>query len=84
MGPSFRDRDYAMMFFTYLMSWNWDSAIDDENTIVVSFVIEQNEKYTTYIYSNPGRKSIDQIFNAEAKKNQLSKYEKNNKNCLRK
>ncbi len=76
MGPSFQNRDYAMRFFNYLMSWNWDSSIDDENTIVVSFVIEPDEKYTTYIYSNPGRKIIDRIFEAEAKKNQLSKYGK--------
>jgi hypothetical protein len=76
MGPSFVSRDYAIRFFNYLMSWNWDSNIDDENSIVVSIVIEPNEKYTTYIYSNPQNKKLDIIFNQQAKQNELSKYGK--------
>lgn len=76
MGPAFRDKDYAIRFFNYLMSWNWDRNVDDENTIVVSFVIEPDEKYTTYLYSNPGNKNLDKTFEKEAKKNALSKYGK--------
>ena len=76
MGPSFENRDYAIRFFNYLMSWNWDSSIDDDNTIIVSFVIEPKERYTTYIYSNPQNRNIDRIFTEEAKRSELSKYGK--------
>lgn len=76
MGPSFESKEYAVRFFTYLMSWNWDSNIDDDNSIIVSIVIEPNEKYTTYIYSNPQNKNLDRIFSQQAKKNELSKYGK--------
>jgi hypothetical protein len=76
MGPSFQDRGYAIKFFNYLKQWNWDRDIDDENIIVVSIVMEPDSKYTTYIYSNPGRKSLDEVFSSEAEKNKLSKYGK--------
>jgi hypothetical protein len=76
MGPSFKDRDYAISFFNYLKKWNWDRDIDDENIIVVSIVMEPDSRYTTYIYSNPGRKSLDTIFHKEEQNNKLSKYGK--------
>lgn len=77
MGPSFLNRDYAIKFFSYLTKWNWDSSIDDENVIIVSIVLEPDSKYTMYMYSNPGRRSLDLIFKKDAKMNELSKYGKN-------
>lgn len=76
MGPSFKDKDYAIRFFNYLKKWNWDRDIDDENIIVLSIVMEPDSRYTTYIYSNPGRKSLDTIFHEEEQNNKLSKYGK--------
>jgi hypothetical protein len=76
MGPSFQDKSYAINFFKYLMQWNWNNNVDDGNRIIVSIVIEPNSKYTTYIYSNSGRKSLDIAFEEAAIENKLSKYGK--------
>lgn len=76
MGPSFQSKEYAMNFFRYLMKWNWDSDIDAENRIILSIVIEPDSKYTTYIYSNPARKSLNDSFDEDATRKKLAKYGK--------
>jgi len=67
-GPTYRDRDYAIQFFEYLMSWNQGSNDDPDNNICVSFVRELDESYSTYIYANPDRKWLDEAFLAEKEK----------------
>lgn len=76
VGPTFRDREYAVSFFNYLTKWNWDSFIDDENVIVLSIVLEPNSEYTMYIYSNPSKRNLDEIFKKDAEKKKFSKYGK--------
>ncbi|TWI19159.1 hypothetical protein [Sphingobacterium siyangense] len=76
IGPAFKDRDYAINFFTYLTNWNWESFIDDENVIVVSIILEPDSRYTMYIYSNPSKRQLDKIFKEDANRNNLSKYGK--------
>ena len=75
-GPTYADRNYAIKFFNYVKSWNLGQADDKDGNIILSFVIEPNEKYTTYLYSNNARKNLDKLFNHDAKKNQLKKYGK--------
>ena len=76
IGPTFKDKEYAISFFNYLTKWNWDSFIDDENVIVVSIILEPNSEYTMYIYSNPNKRNLDKIFKEDAEKKKLSKYGK--------
>lgn len=76
MGPTFKDREYAISFFNYLTKWNWDSFIDDENVIVVSIILEPNSEYTMYIYSNPNDRNLNKIFKEDAERKKLSKYGK--------
>lgn len=76
-GPSYKDETYAIKFFTYLRSWLNENNNDDiSNNLIVSLVIEPNEKYTTYIYANLGRKRLDYMFKDIGSKNKISKYGK--------
>jgi hypothetical protein len=76
VGPTYTDKDYAIKFFNYLKSWNHNNSDDKEGNIVLSFVIEPNEKYTTYLYANHNRKDLDKFFKKAAKANELKKYGK--------
>lgn len=76
IGPTFKDKDYAEMFFDYLTKWNWDSFIDEDESIVLSIVIENKTNYSMYIYNNPDQKQLDKIFKQDAVNKQLSKYGK--------
>lgn len=80
-GPTYLDEGYAIKFFKYLRSWVNDNSNDDkENTLMVSLVIEPNEKYTTYIYANLGRKRLDYMFKFIEAVNKLEKYGKRQHN----
>lgn len=75
-GPTYQDKEYAVKFFEYLKSWNWGQSIDKDNNIILSFVIEADERYTTYLYANPGRKNLEEMFQEAAEENKLEKYGK--------
>ncbi len=75
-GPSYQDKEYAIKFFNYLKSWNWDSDIDTDNNIVLSFIIEPNERYSTYLYANTGRKNLNEMFKTVAEQSKFEKYGK--------
>jgi hypothetical protein len=76
-GPGYADREYAIKFFTYLRSWINDNGNDDtEDNLVVSFVLEPNEQYTTYLYANPKRKRLSYQFKFLGDSNRLEKYGK--------
>ena len=82
-GPSYISEEYAKKFFRYLRSWvNDDSNDDTENCLVVSLVIEPNDKYTTYFYANLGRKRLDYMFQAIENLNKLKKYGKRQQNFI--
>lgn len=76
IGPAYEDADYAKKFFSYIKMWNSNMDEDKDNNVIISFVIEPNEKYTTYIYPNTETKKIDKFFKKAAKKNALKKYGK--------
>ncbi len=73
-GPAYTDKDYANKFFTYLKSWNQNSFDDRDNNICLSFVLEDNNSYTTYLYANPKRKWLDEMFMSYREKNKYEKH----------
>lgn len=76
-GPSYSDEQYAIKFFKYLRSWIDDNSNDDiNNNLVVSFVIEPDNRYTTYFYANLGRKRLDYMFDILKEKTKYEKYGK--------
>jgi hypothetical protein len=75
-GPSYKDKDFAIKLFTYLKTWNGESNEDKDNNIVLSFVIEPNEQYSTYIYSGMSGKNIEQQFTRDAERKKVEKYGK--------
>jgi hypothetical protein len=75
-GPAYSDKEYAIKFFNYIRSWNQDKDIDEQNNICISFIIESDVSYSTFLYANPKRKWLDQKF-ANYKENvKLDKYGK--------
>lgn len=81
-GPAYKDKKYAIDFFTYLKSWNQDSENDIDNNICLSFVIEDDKSYTTYLYANPNRKWLDEMFNDYREKTKYDKYGKNQQSMV--
>lgn len=75
-GPAYADKDYAIKFFNYIRSWNQDNDKDEENNICISFIIESDVSYSTYLYANPDRKWLDPMFSEYQKSMQLEKYGK--------
>jgi hypothetical protein len=76
-GPAYVDREYGINFFEYMRSWiNNDSNDDTENNLVVSFVIEENEKYTTYLYADFERKRLKGMFDFLQNQSKFNKYGK--------
>ena len=76
-GPAFMDEKYAKNFFRYLRTWIDNNSNDDkENNLVVSIIIEPNDKYTTYIYANLGRKRLNNMFKFMNNVSKLEKYGK--------
>ena len=76
VGPSYQDKEYAIKFFNYLKSWNSANNVDTDNNIVLSFIIEPNERYSTYLYANTERKNLNEIFKTAAEQSKFDKYGK--------
>jgi hypothetical protein len=75
-GPAYRDKDYAIKFFNYIRSWNQGEDIDEDNNICISFILEDNETYSTYLYANTERKWLKPMFTEYEKEMQVEKYGK--------
>lgn len=82
VGPTYRTKEYAIKFFNYIRSWNNDLDTDFENNICVSFIIESDVSYTTYLYANPDRKWLKPMFSDYEKSMQLKKYGKSQQSIL--
>jgi hypothetical protein len=81
-GPAYKTKDYAIKFFSYLKNWNQGEDDDVENNICLSFVIEPDNSYTTYLYANPNRKWLDPLFNKYHEKMKYEKYGKNQQSLV--
>lgn len=72
----FRTEGYAKQVFELFKQWNYEQDNDVENNIIISFVVENDQRYSTYIYQNHHRKNLDKLFSDEKKKNEVKKYGK--------
>lgn len=75
-GPAYKDKNYAIRFFNYLRGWNDNQSIDFNNNICVSIIIENDEKYSVYLYPNIHEKKLDEYFPKYKKDMALKKYGK--------
>lgn len=75
-GPAYKDKNYAIKFFNYLRSWNDNQPIDSGNNICVSLIIENDEKYSVYLYPNTHEKELDKYFSKYKEDMALKKYGK--------
>lgn len=76
VGFVFKDIKVATDFFNLIRAWNYNSDIDKDDNIKLSFIIEKNGDYSTYIYPNPVREIVLQARKNIEEKNKLSKYGK--------
>jgi hypothetical protein len=76
IGPTYTDKDYAVNFFNYLKTWDTSRKDDNRSNIILSFIYEPNNKYTTYIYPNLGKQNLDKYFKQIEIANRLEKYGK--------
>jgi hypothetical protein len=67
-----------------LKSWNQaeNPSEDLDNNICLSFILEEDNSYTTYFYANPNRKWLDHMFYHYRKNNQLKLYGKNQQSMV--
>jgi hypothetical protein len=58
VGLAFKTPEYAAGFFNLLRKWNYDQDEDRNNNICLSFIIEDEDAYSVYLYPNPERPSV--------------------------
>ncbi|MGP8217485.1 MAG: hypothetical protein ACLQQ4_18095 [Bacteroidia bacterium] len=75
MGPAYKDKDFAIKLFSYLQTW-CGGNVDKDNHVILSFVIEPDERYSTYIYSGTSGKEIEELFIRDAERKKFEKYGK--------
>ena len=76
VGCAFKTKEYAESFFKYLKQWNYNQNEDKDNNICLSFIIEDDENYSTYIYPNPFRDIVSKTFKKIADSLKFEKYGK--------
>ena len=81
-GPTYKDRDYAIEFFGYIRSWNPDLDTDFDNNICVSFVVESDNSYSTFLYANPDRKWLSPMLYQVKQSLQLIKFGKSQQSIV--
>jgi hypothetical protein len=74
IGPSYKDRDFAIKFFSYLRTWSGD-ATDKDNNVILSFIINLMNS-TRLTYTGTSGKEVEQLFIRDAEKKKLEKYGK--------
>lgn len=82
IGPAFLNKEYAIIFFSYIKSWGANQIESEEDKIVLSFIMEGNGKYTTYIYANPARKNVQLQFDYIGAISALEKYKKSHQKLI--
>lgn len=82
VGCAFASLEYARKFFTLISSWNYDNNEDRENNICLSFIIESDSQYSTYVYPNKDRKVISDFFKTIEEKSKYEKYGKEHQRLI--
>ena len=62
LGPVFKSENCAQEFMNIVKIWNYNHEEDIENNICLSFIIEDSNRYFTYIYPNLRRQSVKEAF----------------------
>jgi len=76
VGCAFATREYAHKFFALLRDWNYDQKEDQDNNICLSFILEDESQYVTFLYANPRRHTVKESFDAIEEARKLEKYGK--------
>jgi hypothetical protein len=76
VGCAFATREYAHKFFELLRDWNYRQKEDRDNNICLSFILEDETYYVAYLYPNPERHTVKQVFDAAEATQKLEKYGK--------
>lgn len=76
VGPAYSNEEYAIKFFRYIKSWDSLEKEDKNNSLILSFVVEQNGHYTTYIYRNHNVVDSKEDFEKIEEKYKFEKYGK--------
>jgi hypothetical protein len=76
VGLVFNTKEYAKKVFTLFKSWNYNNNYDEKNNICLSFIIEKNNEYSTYLYPNPDRESILKFWKESEEELKFEKYGK--------
>lgn len=76
VGLAFSSLEYARQFFRMISAWNHNQQDDIENNICLSFIVEDEKDYSTYLYPNPERKIIKETFKKIEEKRKYEKYGK--------
>ena len=76
VGCAFATREYAHKFFELLRDWNYRQKEDRDNNICLSFILEDETHYVAYLYPNPERHTVNQLFDAAETTQKLEKYGK--------
>ncbi len=76
IGPAFDSKEYAQKIFTLFKAWNYNNVEDVEDNIKLSFIIEDEKNYSTYIYPSFERKIIKDFHKKVEKENELKKFGK--------
>jgi len=58
VGMLIKTKEQAEKLYECIKAWNYGQYEDTENNIRLSFVIEKNNSYTTFLYPSPERSSI--------------------------
>ncbi len=82
VGCAFASLEYARNFFDLISSWNYGTKEDRENNICISFIVENESEYSTYIYPNKDRKVISDFFTTIEEKNKYEKYDKEHQRLI--
>jgi len=74
VGMFFRSQEYARELFQRIKTWNYDQDEDHDDNIRISFIIESNSEYSTYVYPSLERKSI-KLFKEKVQEEVVGKSE---------
>jgi len=82
VGCAFRSRDYGIAFFNLIKSWNYNETEDKVNNICFSFIVENENEYSTYLYPNPERETVRSFFDTVEQEQKLEKYGKQHQQLI--
>lgn len=58
LGMLIQTQDQAIKLYNCILQWNYNELIDKEDNIKLTFVIEEDNTYTTFLYPSHERRSI--------------------------